>query len=200
MNETLFFVIGLSLVALALIVSAVGLRMEKFPPSRGVLIGGTLLFAAVVLGTTTFAWLNAEDEQEHRNELIASGEELSPQQGLAEANEATEEASEEGVESGAGEQGGTETASVDGATVFEAQGCGGCHALAAADASGTTGPDLDATLAGKDEAFIEESIIDPNAEIAKGYPPDVMPQDYETQLTPEDLAALVQYLSESTGN
>jgi mono/diheme cytochrome c family protein len=192
MNETLFFVIGLSLVALALIVSAVGLRMEKFPPSRGALIGGTLLVAAVVLGTTTFAWLNAEDEQEHRNELIASGEELSPQQGLAEANEATEEASEEGVE-----QGGAETASADGAAVYEAQGCGGCHALAAADSTATTGPDLDATLPGKDEAFIEESIVDPNAEIAKGYPPDVMPQTYG-ELSPEDLDALVQYLSEST--
>lgn len=30
-----------------------------------------------------------------------------------------------------------------GADVFASAGCGGCHTLAAADSSGTTGPDLD---------------------------------------------------------
>ena len=47
----------------------------------------------------------------------------------------------------------------------------------------TTGPDLDEALAGQDAAFIEESIVDPNAEIAQGFQPDVMPQDFGTTLT-----------------
>ena len=35
---------------------------------------------------------------------------------------------------------------------------------------GGVGPDLDETLAGKDAAFIEESIVDPNAEVEGGFP------------------------------
>ena len=52
--------------------------------------------------------------------------------------------------------------------MFESQGCTGCHTLAAAGSTGTTGPDLDGALKGKSTAFIKESIVDPNAEIAEG--------------------------------
>ena len=49
-------------------------------------------------------------------------------------------------------------------------GCGACHTLADAGTTGTTGPDLDEVAqAGKDEAFIKQSIVDPNAEIAEGF-------------------------------
>ncbi len=196
MNETLFFVIGLSLVALALIVSALGLRMEKFPPSRGVLIAGTGVFAAVVLGTMVFAWLNAEDEKEHRDELIAAGEELSPQEGLQEQAEAVEEASAPEDEQTGGTEGTTQAA-VDGAQLFDELGCAGCHSLEAAGSTATTGPNLDGSLPGKDEEYIRTSIVDPNDEIAEGFQPDVMPQTY-SDLPPEELDALVQFLSEST--
>ena len=37
------------------------------------------------------------------------------------------------------------TASATGRAIFLANGCGGCHALAAAGTSGTTGPNLDQT-------------------------------------------------------
>jgi len=77
--------------------------------------------------------------------------------------------------------------------------CGICHALAAAGTTATTGPDLDQALAGKDAAFIEHSIVDPNAEIAQGYPPDVMPQDFQTTLSPQDLKGLVNYLLDNVG-
>ena len=49
-----------------------------------------------------------------------------------------------------------------------AEKCGICHALAAAGTTSATGPDLDEALAGKDAAYIEEAIVDPNAEIAPG--------------------------------
>ena len=42
---------------------------------------------------------------------------------------------------------------------------------------GTTGPDLDEVLPGHRPAMIQESIEDPNAKIAKGYPSNVMPPD-----------------------
>ena len=76
--------------------------------------------------------------------------------------------------------------------------CGGCHALSAAGTSGTTGPNLDDSLAGKPTSYIEKAIVDPNSQLAQGYPPNVMPQDYGQQLTPEDLKGLVEYLFTST--
>jgi hypothetical protein len=46
--------------------------------------------------------------------------------------------------------------------------------------------------------MIHESIVDPNKEIAKGYPPNVMPQNFEQTLSEKELEDLVKYLSEST--
>lgn len=85
-----------------------------------------------------------------------------------------------------------------GAQVFANNGCGTCHTLAAAGSGGTTGPDLNEVLPGQTEAMIHESIVDPNAKIAKGYPAGVMPQTFEQMLTPKELEDLVKYLSEST--
>lgn len=85
-----------------------------------------------------------------------------------------------------------------GAQVFANNGCGGCHTLAAAETGGTTGPDLDEVLPGQTAAMVHESIADPNAIIAKGFPANVMPADYEQTLTPQELDDLVQYLLEST--
>lgn len=84
-----------------------------------------------------------------------------------------------------------------GAQVFANNSCGGCHTLAAANAGGVTGPNLEEALVGQSLASIEKSIVDPNAKIAKGFPPSVMPGEYETQLTPEELKALVAYLAEN---
>ena len=90
-----------------------------------------------------------------------------------------------------------QTAAADGAAVFTDAGCAGCHTLADAGSTATTGPDLDAALKGEDAEFIKTSIVDPNAVIAEGYPPDVMPQNYEAELSPEELDAVVQYLVEA---
>jgi mono/diheme cytochrome c family protein len=85
-----------------------------------------------------------------------------------------------------------------GAQVFANNGCGGCHTLAEAQAGGTTGPSLDEALPGQSAAMVHESIADPNASIAKGFPPNVMPANYEQTLTPKELDDLVQYLLQST--
>ena len=86
-----------------------------------------------------------------------------------------------------------------GAQVFANNGCGGCHTLAAANSGGTTGPDLDEVLPGQPEAEIEESIVDPNAKIAQGYPENVMPQTFKETIQPEELKELVKFLSENAG-
>lgn len=85
-----------------------------------------------------------------------------------------------------------------GAQVFANNGCGGCHVLEAAKSGGVTGPNLDEVLPGQDEAMVKESIVDPNKAIAKGYPPNVMPANFEQTLSPKELEDLVKYLLEST--
>jgi cytochrome c oxidase subunit II len=90
-----------------------------------------------------------------------------------------------------------------GKAVFADNGCDSCHTLKAAGATAKVGPDLDklpqeARGAGKPlEAFIRESIIDPNAYVAPGYPKNVMPTTF-SQLPKKQLDALVRYLVTST--
>jgi mono/diheme cytochrome c family protein len=86
-----------------------------------------------------------------------------------------------------------------GAQVFANNGCGGCHTFAAAKAGGTVGPDLDEVLPGMSAAMVHESIVDPNKEIAKGYPPNVMPANYEQSISAEELDQLVEYLLGDAG-
>lgn len=85
-----------------------------------------------------------------------------------------------------------------GAQVFANNGCGGCHTLKAAKTGGVTGPNLDEVIPGQSEAMVHESIVDPNAKIASGYPPNVMPGNFEQKLSPKELQDLVKYLLEST--
>jgi mono/diheme cytochrome c family protein len=81
-----------------------------------------------------------------------------------------------------------------GKAVFAENGCGSCHTFTPAGAKGTIGPDLDKALQGKDADFIRESIVNPNAEIAQGFQPNVMPQTYGQQLTSKQIADLVAFL------
>jgi mono/diheme cytochrome c family protein len=82
-----------------------------------------------------------------------------------------------------------------GAQVYANNGCGGCHAFAAAGSGGVTGPNLDESLAPDDSpAAVTEMIVNPNAEIVKGYPPNVMPQNFGETLSSKELEDLVEYL------
>lgn len=82
---------------------------------------------------------------------------------------------------------------------FFATNCGGCHVLGAAGTTGQVGPDLDEALAGMTPDQVAEQIVNPNSEIAQGFPEGVMPQNYGDVLTPEQLRQLVRYLLESGG-
>jgi mono/diheme cytochrome c family protein len=83
-----------------------------------------------------------------------------------------------------------------GKQVFTAQGCGSCHTFKAAGSTGTVGPNLDEALKGKTPDFVQESIVNPNAQIAKGFPSNVMPQTYGSQLSAKQLADLVAFLTQ----
>jgi mono/diheme cytochrome c family protein len=70
--------------------------------------------------------------------------------------------------------------------------------LSAAGTSGTVGPNLDKALTSDPPAPTRESIVDPNKDIVPGYRANVMPPNYATALTPEQLDAVVNYVYHST--
>ena len=75
--------------------------------------------------------------------------------------------------------------------------CGTCHTFEAAGSDGTTGPDLDDALEGKDAQFVLESIVNPDAEVAEGYTAGIMPKTYGEDLSEKQLADLVAFLQKS---
>jgi cytochrome c oxidase subunit II len=90
-----------------------------------------------------------------------------------------------------------------GAAVFAQNGCGSCHTLEDANATGNAGPNLEelpqaAERAGKPlEEFVRESIVEPDAYVEEGFNRGVMPKTY-ADLPDEQIDALVQYLVRST--
>jgi cytochrome c oxidase subunit 2 len=106
---------------------------------------------------------------------------------------------------GGGSGGGGQAAAPDAKALFTngkdssgATPCGACHTLSEAGTNGTTGPDLDQVLKGKDTAFIKQSIVQPDAEIAKGFGKGIMPPNYGSTLSGAEVDALVKFLSEAT--
>ena len=89
--------------------------------------------------------------------------------------------------------------STAGKAVFASNGCGSCHTLAVAGATGTIGPDLGKVVAGdatKDHmpigAFIKQSITDPAAFTASGGPwATPMPTTFGSSLSASQIADLV---------
>jgi cytochrome c oxidase subunit 2 len=101
--------------------------------------------------------------------------------------------------------GGKAAAGPPGLAVFQQNGCGGCHTLKAAGANGKVGPDLDnlkqeaaQAKRGALPAFIKESIVDPKAYLAPGFP-DAMPPTFGTQIPADKLNQLVDYLASQAG-
>ena len=88
-----------------------------------------------------------------------------------------------------------------GLATFNQNGCGACHTFTAAKATGKVGPDLDKLkqeAAGANQpldAFIKDSIVNPDAYIAPGYAKGVMPPTFKQQIPAGKLDALVQYLA-----
>lgn len=86
-----------------------------------------------------------------------------------------------------------------GAQLFTSAGCGSCHTLSAAGTTGTTGPDLNESLAPDDNtAGIEEMIANPEEEVVEGYPPNVMPQNYSQTFSKAEIHELAAFLVAST--
>jgi cytochrome c oxidase subunit 2 len=86
--------------------------------------------------------------------------------------------------------------------IFLAMGCGACHSLTEAGTTGTIGPSLDdlASVAGSRRpgvdaaAYVQESIVDPDAFISPGFPPGLMPKVFSQRLTPDQIQRLAAFL------
>jgi cytochrome c551/c552 len=93
-----------------------------------------------------------------------------------------------------------------GKSVFASAGCSACHTFKPAGSTGTIGPDLDTAPAAsaKDDhnmnltAFIKQSIVDPNAYVAKGYQPNLMPKTFGSSLSAKQLTDLVAFILSGT--
>ncbi len=72
-------------------------------------------------------------------------------------------------------------------------GCGGCHEVAGQ--AGALGPKLNTIGALRDAAYLRRSLLDPNADIAEGYPPNLMPNIYGDQMSARELEMIVDYLA-----
>lgn len=84
--------------------------------------------------------------------------------------------------------------STRGKQVYVNIGCGACHVFAAAGSKGAIGPNLDRTLKGKSTAYIRQSIVKPNAVIAKGFRANTMPSTYGLQLSKAQITDVVAFL------
>jgi uncharacterized cupredoxin-like copper-binding protein len=97
MEQTAFFVIGIALVVIALTVSVIGLRYERFPRSRLALAGGATVLVVLMAATTTSAVINAREEQKEHNEEAAA-EEQETETEAEEAGESPQELDQQGAE------------------------------------------------------------------------------------------------------
>jgi cytochrome c oxidase subunit 2 len=104
---------------------------------------------------------------------------------------------------------GASTGASAGKAVFTGTaGCSGCHTLAAAAATGTVGPNLDARLKADCalpasqkvrgatlQQCIRTAITRPYAYLPTGYSAGIMPSNFAQRLTPAQIDALVSFLS-----
>ena len=80
-------------------------------------------------------------------------------------------------------------------TTFRTFGCAACHTIDGTSASGMIGPNLTTVGSKGGVAYIHESIVDPNAVIADGFPADIMPGNFGEIIPADELDALVAYLN-----
>jgi mono/diheme cytochrome c family protein len=184
--------VGLALIAGAFVVFAllsalvIPRRWPQFP-GRGLgwFIAATLVFFVATLGAVEVFAKEEPEEAAHGETATETGETETQPAG-------TTTGEEQPPPPPAAAQGDASA----GRQVFETQGCGSCHTFSAAGTSGSVGPNLDEALQGKDAEFVHESIVDPNAEVASGFAPNVMPQDYGQNLTQKQVDDLVAFLTQ----
>ncbi len=197
-NQTVFYILGGCLVAVALIVSFAGLRFEKFPARRAAdRVDPGDRGARRGDDDVRLAQRRGRAGRPRRRARRVGGRQRGVRQHDGGERGGRSQAPAEAAQGGDTAPAQT-TAAIDRRRGIRQRRCTGATRSPDAGSTATTGPDLDAALKGKDETFIEDSIVDPNKFVEKGYPPNVMPETYGDQLSPDELSALVSYLAQTT--
>jgi mono/diheme cytochrome c family protein len=91
--------------------------------------------------------------------------------------------------------------SAAGKALFASNGCGACHTYEPAGSTGKVGPDLDKLAAdaqkahrGALDAYVKESIEDPDAYVVPGFSKGVMPP-FKGKLTDSQINDLAEFLT-----
>ena len=53
---------------------------------------------------------------------------------------------------------------------------------------------MDGSKVSADAAYLQKAILEPNAQIAKSYAPNVMPGDYASVLTSDQVNDIIEYI------
>lgn len=97
-----------------------------------------------------------------------------------------------------------QTASIDAKAIYtqgnraQSTPCAACHTLADAGSQSETGPSLDVVLKNQTKEQVVESIVKPDAKTSQGFGAGIMPSNYGSVLSPEEVDALAEYLLEVT--
>ena len=89
-----------------------------------------------------------------------------------------------------------------GLRLAKSQGCSGCHSHDGTSGVGPTWQGVyestvtlsDGTTVVADDNYLHESIVDPNAKVVNGFPPDTMPKNFGTSLTEDQINDLIVYI------
>jgi cytochrome c oxidase subunit 2 len=191
-NDVIIGIAALVLVGFALVVSIWLPRRNPNFPGRHL---GALILVAALLIIAMLTAVEVFGESHHVES--AAGESSGAATEQAPTTSIPTETGPTETSGGGGGPIGDPTAGKEIFTTTAQPPCASCHTLAEANASGTVGPDLDQVLKGKDAAFIHESIVNPDAEIASGFTAGVMPGVYGDQLDDQQLGDLVAFLEQS---
>ena len=74
-------------------------------------------------------------------------------------------------------------------------GCGACHKIAGQQ--GALGPDLTKIGAKKNRDYLRRAVLNPNADIAPGFPAGMMPPDFGAKMLAGEIELLVDYMAKS---
>lgn len=80
-----------------------------------------------------------------------------------------------------------------GKNLFQGLGCIGCHMINGQ--GGNVGPEITNVYGEKGEDYVRQSILQPNAVIAEGFQPNIMPQTFSQRLSDEHLGDILSYLA-----
>jgi mono/diheme cytochrome c family protein len=190
-NDVILTIVAAVLVGFSLVVSIVIPRRRPDFPGRSLRLFAIVVALLIAAMLTAVAVFGESHHFAAEGEPAATGETTT---GATTTGETTT-----GTETGAPQQpSGDPAAGKELFTTTAQPPCASCHTLQEANATGTVGPNLDEVLKGKDAAFIHESIVNPDAEIATGYSAGIMPGVYGDQLNDQQLADLVAFLVQAT--